>query len=59
MKYLSGKKTYIIAGNMVMIGLVQLLTGDMSLVEFVASDSVRIILEGLGLGFLRAGVSKV
>ena len=56
---LKGKKTYIIAGLMVLVGLVQLLGGDLTLSEFIASNDLRIILEGLGIGFLRAGVAKI
>jgi hypothetical protein len=58
MEFLKKKKTYIIASNMVLIGLIKLLTGDMTLVEFAASNDLNIVLEGLGLAALRAGVSN-
>ena len=56
---LSGKKTYIIAGLMILIALVNLVSGDITIVEFIESDDMRILLEGLGLGALRAGVGKL
>ncbi|KMP10842.1 hypothetical protein UR09_05085 [Candidatus Nitromaritima sp. SCGC AAA799-A02] len=59
MHWLQGKKTYIIATLMVAIGIVKLATGDMSLVEFIMSDDISILLEGFGLGTLRAGVAKI
>lgn len=57
--FLAGRKTYIVAGLMVLIGLVNYVTGDVSLAQFVSTEEFRIVLEGLGLGFLRAGVAKV
>lgn len=57
--WLSGRKTYVIAGGMVAIGLVKLVVGDMSLVDFLMSGDLQLLLEGLGIGFLRAGVAKV
>jgi hypothetical protein len=57
-QFLSGKKTYIIAGLMVLIGLVKWLVGDITLVEFITSDDIMIVLGGFGLGSLRAGVKK-
>ncbi len=58
MYWLKGKKTYLIAGLMVLVSMLHLITGDMSLAEFVTSEHVNILLEGVGLGTLRAGVSK-
>ena len=55
---LQGKKTYLIAGLMVLVYMLHLITGDMSLAEFVTSEQVNTLLEGVGLGTLRAGVSK-
>ena len=57
MIWLQGKKTYLIAGLMVAVSLIHLLSGDMSLTEFAASEHVNTLLEGIGLGTLRAGVS--
>lgn len=59
MKYLKGKKAYIIAGLMVLTALVKLLVGDISLVEFLTGNDLWLLLEGLGLGALRAGVAKM
>ena len=58
MNWLKGRKTYIISILMVLVGIVKLLSGDMSLGEFVMSDNISILLEGFGLGALRSGVSK-
>lgn len=51
---LSGKKTYVVAAVLVVYAVTGFLSGHMG-----AEEAVRTILEGLGLGFLRAGVSKV
>lgn len=58
MDWLKGKKTYIIAGLMVVAALLNLITGDMGLAEFVTSDHLNTLLEGVGLGTLRAGVAS-
>ncbi len=61
---LSGFKTYIIAGLMILSGLAEGLGGD-GIAGFAGIDwmaiwgNLSIILEGLGLATLRAGVSKV
>lgn len=57
MNWLQGKKTYITAGLMVLTSLIQLLTGDMSFVEFLSSAQLNTLLGGIGLGTLRAGVA--
>ncbi len=57
MDWLKGKKTYIIAGLMVVASLLHLITGDIGLAEFVTSDYLNTLLEGVGLGTLRAGVA--
>ena len=56
--FLYGKKTYIISGLMMLVALVELLTGGLSMVEFLSSPDLVLLLEGLGLSALRAGVSK-
>jgi hypothetical protein len=58
MSWLKGKKTFIVAGAMVFVSLLNFVTGDISLIEFLGSGDLQILLEGLGIGFLRAGVSK-
>ena len=57
-EFLKGRKSYVIAILMVLAGLVQFLTGDITLAELLQGEHARIILEGLGLAALRAGVSK-
>ena len=58
MNWLKGKKTYIVAGLMVLTSLVHLISGDMGFAELVTSEHFNTLLEGMGLGTLRAGVSQ-
>ena len=58
MNWLKGKKTYIIAGLMVSASLIHLILGDIGLVEFATSEHLNTLLEGVGLGTLRAGISN-
>ena len=61
MEWLKGKKTFLVAILMVAIGGIDMLTTDMSMggaMAWLTSDSAMTVLEGLGLGFLRAGVAK-
>lgn len=57
MEFLSGKKTYIIATLMILMGLVNALTGDASAWQGIL-DNALVLLNGLGLASLRAGVAK-
>lgn len=59
MDFLKGKKTYIVAGLMVVVAVVNMITGDMTLIQFISSEHVMTLLEAVGLGTLRAGVAKV
>ena len=62
MTWLKGKKTYVVAMLMSGIGLVDMLTSNLSfagIMDFVTSDSMGMVLEGFGLGTLRAGVAKM
>jgi len=58
MKFLRGKKTYIISLLIILQSTVELLTGGMTLSEFVQSPELITLLEGMGLASLRAGVAK-
>jgi hypothetical protein len=58
-KELSGKKTYIIAAVMVFFAILDVIQGSMTVSQLVSSDNLRLLLEGLGLASLRAGVSKI
>ncbi len=58
MEWLKGKKTYIVAALMVIVSLLNVLTGEMTLGEFFNSGNVHALLEGIGFGALRAGVTK-
>ena len=52
MNWLKGKKTYIVMGLGVLTGVVLIVCGDVP-------QGIQTILGALGLGALRAGVSKV
>ena len=56
--WLSGKKTYILAGLMVLIGLVHLFTGDITLTDFLNSSDLLVVLNGFAFMALRAGIKK-
>jgi hypothetical protein len=55
MEMLKGKKTYIVAFLMVLVGLVQALSGEGDALQGIL-DNAMILLSGLGFGALRAGV---
>lgn len=57
MSWLSGKRTYIVAALMVLIGLVNGLTGEAGAWQGVV-DNALVILNGLGLGALRVGIAN-
>ena len=59
MKWLKGKKTYLLVGLGVATVLINALTGDISFMQAITSDSVIQLIELLGLGTIRAGVSKL
>lgn len=58
MEWLKGKKTYFVIGFGVAIILVQFLVGDVSFMQFISSEAFTNLLELIGVGTLRAGVSK-
>lgn len=57
-EYLQGRKAYIVGTLLVLVGVVQLITGDITLNEFASSEGLKLILEGFGLGALRAAIAK-
>jgi hypothetical protein len=58
MNWLNGKKTYLVAGLMGLVTLLQLITGETTLQEFIMSEQLTTLMEAAGLGALRAGVAK-
>lgn len=52
--FLKGKKTFVIAGLLVLVSLVNMLTGDIGISELLSDPSLLILLNGLGLAALRA-----
>jgi len=57
MNWLKGKKTYIVSALMATVTLLQLITGEATLQEFIMSEHVITLIEAMGLGTLRAGVA--
>lgn len=51
---LQGKKTYIVALALVCYAILGVYTG-----QFTQTEAVTLVLNGLGLGALRASISKV
>lgn len=56
MSFLKGYKTYIIAILLVLVAIVNILVGDLSMMEFLTDPSLLILLNGLGIGSLRAAL---
>lgn len=52
------KKTYIVSGLLATVTLLQLLTGETTLQEFILSEHVTTLIEAVGLGTLRAGIAS-
>lgn len=52
------EKTYIVSALMTLVSLVHLVTGNLTLVEFISSDHMMSLFEALGLTTLRAGIQK-
>lgn len=57
MNFLKGYKTYIIAALLVLVALVHLATGDTNLLQLMNDPNLLVLLNGLGLGSLRAAVN--
>ena len=58
MTFLAGYKTYIVAALMVLVGVVHAISGDTTLTQLLNDPNLLVVLNGLGFGFLRAGVAK-
>jgi len=56
--FLKGKKTFIVAGLLAVVSLLDVFTGDLSLADFLNDPNLVILLNGLGLAALRAGIPK-
>lgn len=62
MEWLRGKKTYIISALMACVGLVDMVTTDLSfsgVIDFITSGNIQTLLEAAGLSSLRAGIAKM
>jgi len=58
MNWLNGKKTYIVSALMALTSLVNLMTGDLTLMEFLNGEQMISLFEALGLTTLRAGIRQ-
>ena len=58
MNWLKGKKTYIVSMLMATMTLLQLITGETTLQEFIMSEHVTTLIEAVGLGTLHAGIAS-
>jgi len=57
-KFLKGKKAYIFAALMAIRGIIEVITGDITISQFVAGPYIQEILTaGLGAS-IRAGIAK-
>jgi hypothetical protein len=54
---LNGKRTYVVAGAIIALGIVRLIGGDLTGAADVV-NGINTILGGLGLAFLRMGVAS-
>jgi len=52
--FFSGRKTYIVAGLLALVALIDVLTGDMTVSELVEDPNLVILLNGLAFAALRA-----
>jgi hypothetical protein len=59
-EFLAGRKTYITSLSLIIYGLAQWAEPGGTWAEPIASgaDPMQLVLEGLGLGTLRAGITK-
>ena len=55
---LKGKKTYVVAGLVVAKSVYLMLLGEMSLVTFLGSADLNVMLAGMGLATVRASLQK-
>jgi len=58
-EFLKGRKTYIISTLLVLASLTGVISGDVTVANFLNSNDLWILLNGLGLGSLRAGLTKI
>ena len=56
--YLKGKKSYVVSFLLMAVAVVNFLVGDASLSELLSDPNLLILLNGAGLGALRAGMGK-
>ena len=61
LKFLSGYRTYLAAASILAAGIAQIQSGDYSggIMTIISSDAFILILNGLGLGALRASIEKI
>ena len=56
MEWLKGKKTFIVAVLMVVVGVLNVVTGSMSFSDFMHSQDLMVVLTGMGFGAIRSAI---
>tara|TARA_R110002167_G_scaffold51504_7_gene149037 strand:+ start:315 stop:503 length:189 start_codon:yes stop_codon:yes gene_type:complete len=55
---LEGKKTNIVSALLVVVSVIELITGDITLSEFLSGPNLLVFLNGIGLASLHAGIKR-
>ena len=58
-KLIDGKKAYIIAALMALVGVTNVAAGDLTLTQLLQGDDVKLILGGGALGAVRSALEKI
>ncbi len=58
-EFLKGKKTYIVATLLLIVAIINLLTGSETATQFLNNPNLIILLGAIGLGSVRGAISKV
>ncbi len=56
MDFLKGKKTYIVSGLLAVVSLINMLSGETTITDFIGSNHFTTLLGAAGLSSLRAGI---
>lgn len=56
--FLKGRKSYITAFLMVLVAVMDVLTGDMAVSDFLSNGNVELLLTGFAVAALRGGIQK-
>ncbi len=59
LKLIDGKKAYIIAALMAVVGVVNVAAGDMTFTELLKGDDLKLVLGGGAVGAFRSALEKI